>query len=161
MAIGDFIKQHLPKFQFLAVTITVILGAHTIWDRFLRESQPVLIWDPEGFHISPTNNYSSWQVSASRKKFRNDCPLRSFDASITDRDGFVHQVTTSANRSVGTASNGFELFQFLIKIQDVESVPGGRAKLRGVLVYECKDGQQVIEYPDTDRLFFEVRDGPK
>ncbi len=82
MATGEFLKQHLPKFQFIAVAITVILGAHTIYDRFFKETEPVLIWDPEGFHIAPTSNYSSWQVSASRKKFRNDCPLRSFDASI-------------------------------------------------------------------------------
>ena len=161
MATGDFIKQHLAKFQFAAVAITILLGAHTIYDRFFKTAEPVLIWDPEGFSITPTNSYSSFQVAASRKKFRDDCPLRSFDAHIIDRDGFIHQITTSANRSVGNTSTGFENFQFLIKINDLESVPGGKARLRGILVYECKEGQQVIEYPETDRLTLEIVSGSK
>jgi hypothetical protein len=161
LATGDFIKQHLAKFQFAAVAITILLGAHTIYDRFFKTAEPVLIWDPEGFGITPTNSYSSFQVAASRKKFRDDCPLRSFDAHIIDRDGFIHQITTSANRSVGKTSTGFENFQFLIKINDLESVPGGKARLRGILVYECKEGQQVIEYPETDRLTLEIVSGSK
>lgn len=161
LATGEFIKQHLAKFQFAAVAITILLGANTIYDRFFKTSLPVLIWDPEGFNINPTNSYSNWQVAASRKKFRDDCPLRSFDAHIIDRDGFVHQITTSANRSVGKTSDGFENFQFLIKINDIESVPGGPAKLRGILVYECKEGQQVIEYPESQKLVLEIPSGSK
>ena len=161
LATGDFIKQHLAKFQFAAVAITILLGAHTIYDRFFKTNEPVLVWDPDGFSVSPTNSYSSWQVTASRKKFRDDCPLRSFDAHIIDRDGFIHQITTSANRSVGKTSDGFENFQFLIKINDLESVPGGPARLRGILVYECKEGQQVIEYPESQKLMLEIPSGPK
>jgi hypothetical protein len=161
MAISEFIKHHLPKFQFAAVTITIVIGGHTLYDRFFRVAQPVLEWDHEGFSIASTSAYNGWQVSASRKKNRDDCPLRSFDAHIIDKDGFVHQVTTSANKSAGSTSNGFEKFQFLMKVNDIESVPGGRAKFRGILVYECKEGQQIIEYPDTDTLILEVRNGPK
>lgn len=161
MSISEFIRHHLPKFQFAAVTITIILGTNTVYDRFFKHPDPVLIWDADGFSVSPTSNYSSWQVVATRKKLRDDCPLRSFDAHIIDRDGFVHQVTTSANKSTGTSSTGFEHFQFLFKVNDIESVPGGPAKFRGVLLYECKEGQQIIEYPDTEKLILEVRNGPK
>jgi hypothetical protein len=161
MLTSDSIKRHLPKFQFAAVIITIGLGGHTVYDRFFRDPGPVLSWDPNGFAITPTTNYSSFQVAASRKKHREDCPLRSFDANIIDRDGFVHQITTSANRSVGKTSQGFENFQFLIKINDLESVPSGPARLRGILVYECKEGQQIIEYPDTDKLTLEIKSGPK
>ena len=161
LATSDFIKQHLAKFQFAAVAITILLGAHTIYDRFFKTNEPVLVWDPAGFSVSPTNSYSSWQVTASRKKFRDDCPLRSFDAHIIDRDGFIHQITTSANRSVGKTSDGFENFQFLIKINDLESVPGGPARLRGILVYECKEGQQIIEYPESQKLILEIPRGSK
>jgi hypothetical protein len=62
---------------------------------------------------------------------------------------------------VGKTSQGFENFQFLIKINDLESVPSGPARLRGILVYECKEGQQIIEYPDTDKLTLEIKSGPK
>lgn len=161
MTTSDFIKRHLPKFQFAAVIITIGLGGHTVYDRFFRDPGPVLVWDPNGFSITPTTNYSSFQVAASRKKHRDDCPLRSFDAHIIDRDGYVHQITTSANRSVGKTSEGYENFQFLIKINDLESVPGGPARLRGILVYECKEGQQIIEYPETDKLTLEIKSGSK
>lgn len=157
MAITRALKEHLPKLQFVAVVITIALGTHTVYDRFLRGTTPVLLWDESGFSVRPGPAPHTWQVTVARRKLRNDCPLKSFDAGIIDADGFAHSVVNSANRTVGLSSDGkVETFSWVMRMTNHDSVAAGKARLTGTLVYECREGQQVIDYPRTHRLEFEV-----
>jgi hypothetical protein len=162
MALSDTIREHLPKLQFVAVAMTIALGSHTVYDRFLRNQKPVIVWENSGFSIIPGPTPHTWNVTVSRRKFRDDCPLRSFDVSVVDSEGFSHVASSSTNRSIGISADGkAERFRWIMKIADPSTVANGRARLVGTLVYECREGQQVIEYPRSPELEFEVIDGRK
>lgn len=153
------IKEHLPKLQFVAVVITITLGGHTVYDRFLREDRPVLAWHVPGFSIRPGAIPHTYNVVVARRKLRSDCPLRSFDAGIVDSEGFTHAVSAGVSRTAGHASDrNIETFAWVMRIPEPGNVAAGRARLVATLVYECREGQQVVEYPQIPGLEFEVTD---
>lgn len=154
----NFIKNHLTKFQFIAAFIAIALGAQQVYERFIVANTPVLEWNVRSgnFSVSSGRSTAEFRVVVTRTLLRNNCSLRSFEPYIIDANGFNHTVTASAPRASAGGVGKEQTFRYVFKLINPNSVGVGEAMLRGTLTYDCREGQQVIEYPDTPLLEFQI-----
>lgn len=154
----NFIKNHLVKFQFAAAFIAIALGAQQVYDRFILAHSPVLEWNvsPSNFFVSSGRAHDEFRVTVTRTLLRTNCSLRSFEPYIVDANGFSHAVTASAPRASAGSVGKQQSYRYVFTLNNPRSVGMGEAVLRGTLTYDCKEGQHVIEYPDTPLLEFQI-----
>ena len=154
----DFIKTHLVKFQFLAAFFAIVLGAHQMHERFLLTPKPVLEWNvsPGNFFVSSGRATDEFRVVVTRTLLRTNCSLKSFEPYIVDANGFNHAVTASAPRASAGGVGVQQSYRYMFSLNNPRSVGIGEAMLRGTLTYDCPEGQQVLAYPDTPLLEFQI-----
>lgn len=154
----NFIKTHLVKFQFMAAFFAIVLGAHQMHERFLMKPTPVLEWNvaPGNFFVSSGRASEEFRVVVTRTLLRTNCSLKSFESYIVDANGFNHAVTPSAPRASAGGLRVQQNFRYVFTVNNPRSVGIGEATLRGTLTYDCPDGQQVLTYPDTPLLEFQI-----
>ena len=154
-----WMQSHLPKLQFAAVCITIVLGAHTIYNRFFQVPVPVIEWTDEGFGVAPGNLPNTWFVTVSRNKLRDDCSLKHFENKIQDSQGFLHILNPAITRTeLQQMSTGVSKYSYYVLLSNSSTLSLGPARLKGVMIFTCQEDEQVIYYPDNIGLNFIIEE---
>lgn len=140
----------------ITATFAMVGGGYTLFDKF--SSKPILTWHEQHFSVTSGPVTGKFDVVVAREKHRDDCTVEQFKLSIKDSKFHVHPVTASVSTFSGPASAKVDKFgfDFVIPKEHQAMVNLGSAVLLAYIVYKCPEGQIIVNYPDSEKLKFQI-----